>query len=296
MFVVASLSGGLATGWASPQENAASSASQAVTSDIDRFVRISVDADGDQAAMQTSIVRYEGTNDEGQPFYVDLIGVVHIGEQAYYDKLNQRFEMYDALLYELVAPEGTVVPRGGEREGGMNPIASIQKGMQSALGLQFQLDHIDYTVDNFVHADMSPEEFMESMQNNNESLFKTFFRAMGQGMAKQQKKESSETDMLVAALSGDQLALRRAMAVQLQDLESGMLMFEGENGSTIIHHRNRKALGVLSREIKQGRTRLGVFYGAGHLPDMEEKLLEDFGLQRAGTIWLDAWDLGNVEK
>ena len=258
---------------------------------IDRFVRITVDEKSKPEAMQTSIVRYEGTTDEGDTFFVDLIGVVHVGEREYYEQLNQRFEQYDALLYELVAPEGTVIPKGGERGGGMNPVAALQQGMQSALGLQFQLDHIDYTVSNFVHADMSPDEFFESMQNNNESLFKTFFRAVGQGMAKQQKSETSEADLLIAALSNDQVGLRRAMAEQLQDLESGMLMFEGENGSTIIHHRNRKALGVMQREIDAGKTKLGIFYGAGHLPDMEERLLEEFGMRRAGTIWLEAWNL-----
>ena len=43
---------------------------------------------------------------------VDLIGAVHIGDIAYYDELNKQFTQYDALLYELVAPPGTVVERG----------------------------------------------------------------------------------------------------------------------------------------------------------------------------------------
>jgi hypothetical protein len=34
-----------------------------------------------------------------------------------------------------------------------------------------------------------------------------------------------------------------------------------------------------------------VFYGAGHLPDMEKRLGADFGLKREGEKWLTAWSL-----
>ena len=260
-----------------------------------RFIRIRRDAKGKPLAMETSIVRYFGKNKKGQRVIVDLIGVVHIGEKAYYEKLNKRFTQYDALLYELVAPEGTKIPKGGARGGsGVNPIAALQKTMQASLGLEFQLDHIDYTKDNFVHADMSPTEFMESMKNNNESFVKSFFRAMGQSMAMQNSAKSGSTDaeMLMALFSGDrETQLRKVMAEQMQNIESGMLIFEGDDGSTIINHRNRKALSVMEREIDKGNVRLGVFYGAGHLPDMEERLYKDFGMKRAGTSWLSAWSL-----
>src|SRR5690349_8349631 len=33
---------------------------------------------------------------------VDLIGVVHIADAAYYQRLNQRFDSYDSVLFELV--------------------------------------------------------------------------------------------------------------------------------------------------------------------------------------------------
>jgi hypothetical protein len=48
---------------------------------------------------------------------------------------------------------------------------------------------------------------------------------------------------------------------------------------------------VLQKEIDKGHKRIGVFYGAGHLPDMEQRLADDFGLKRAGETWLVAWDL-----
>ncbi|SVD08140.1 uncharacterized protein METZ01_LOCUS360994, partial [marine metagenome] len=35
---------------------------------------------------------------------VDLVGAVHIGDQAYYEGLNKAFKKYDSVLYEMVKP------------------------------------------------------------------------------------------------------------------------------------------------------------------------------------------------
>ena len=262
---------------------------------INRFMRIRRNAKKEPVGMETSVTRYVTKNADGKKVTVDLIGVVHIGEEKYYKDLNELFTQYDALLYELVAPEGTVVPKGGG-ERGFNAISGIQQGMQSVLGLEFQLEHIDYTVPNFVHADMTPEEFSASMEQNEESIFKMALKAMGQGMARQSKAQangsaSSETDLLMAMLGNDKGKIREVMAEQMLDLESGMVIFQGKDGSTIIDHRNTKAFDVLRKQIDSGKTRIGVFYGAGHLPDMDQRLLKSFGMKRGGQVWLEAWDL-----
>lgn len=262
---------------------------------IGHFMRIRVDADGDPVAMETSVTRYVGTNSDGQRITVDLIGVVHVGEAKYYEQFNTLFEKYDALLYELVAPEGTVIPKGGRGEGtGANPIAMIQMGMKSMLGLEFQLEHIDYTAKNFVHADMTPDEFSESMKKNDESFFKMALKAIGQGIAQQHssKNSMSEADLLMAMFSGNrERDMRRMMASQMQDMESGMVIFQGKDGSTIINHRNVKAFEVMQAQIDAGKTLIGVFYGAGHLPDMEKLLVKDHSMKRGGQFWLEAWNL-----
>ncbi len=263
--------------------------------DIGHFMRIRIDREGDPVAMETSVTRYVGTNANGDRITIDLIGVVHVGESKYYEQFNQLFEKYDALLYELVAPEGTVIPKGGrEEEGVSNPIAMVQMGMKSMLGLEFQLDHIDYSADNFVHADMSPDEFSESMTKNDESFFKMALKAVGQGIAQQHSPKNSliEADLLMAMFSSNrERDLRRMMASQMQDMESGMVIFQGKNGSTIINHRNVKAFEVMQAQIDAGKSQIGVFYGAGHLPDMEKLLVNEHSMKRGGQFWMEAWNL-----
>ena len=261
------------------------------------FMRIREDRKGRPVSLDTSVTRYETRNSAGEKVNVDLIGAVHIGEKEYYEKLNERFEEYDSLLYELVAPEGTVVPKGGrdkDAEGGiLNPIAAMQKGMQAVTKLEFQLDHIDYTKDNFVHADMSPDEFAESMEDNEESIGGYALRAIGQSMAMQASgKGDASLSMVLAMFSKNKtMRIRRAMASQIHDMESGMIIFEGKDGSTIIDHRNAKCMEVLRREIEAGKTSIGIFYGAGHLADMEQRMFSDFSAKRAGQYWLPAWKL-----
>ena len=257
------------------------------------FVRIRHDANHQPVSFETATVTYRRPNADGSETRVDLIGVVHIGSKSYYAALNDLFEQYDVLLYELVAPEGTRVPSGGRKSSGADPLSGLQNGMKEMLGLQFQLDHIDYQRDNFVHADMSPEEFVESMSQNDESFAKTFFKMLGSSMAIQGSKNSmDESDLFMAMFSRDrEMKMRRAMAKQLSGVDLAMVAFNGKDGSTIINHRNGKCFEILDREIAKGRTNLGVFYGAGHLADMEERLLKK-GFKRSGDpLWYVAWPL-----
>jgi hypothetical protein len=265
--------------------------------DHSRFLRIRKDDRRRSLALQTSIVRYEGTNTQGKKVTVDLIGAVHIGEAEYFEELNRQFTTYEALLYELVAPKDTVIPKGGRasEDAGVptNPVAALQMGMQTALELEFQLNLIDYTPDNFVHADMSPEEYSQSMKENDESIAGYALKGIGQGLALQSAgKSGGDIGMLMSIFSSDRAAsLRRTMAKQMLDMGGGMIMFEGKNGSTIIDHRNAKCMSVLKEQIDSGKTNLGIFYGAGHLADMEQRLLNEFNLKRGESRWLDAWKL-----
>jgi hypothetical protein len=281
-------------------EPSADAATEKERSNTERFLRIRKDAKGRPVAMETSVVRYQMRNEDGETVSVDLIGAVHVGEADYYEKLNQQFEKYDSLLYELVAPEGTVIPKGGRADDGgvsMNPIAGMQMGMKSVLGLEFQLEHIDYTKDNFVHADMTPEEFGESMKDNGESVGGYALKAIGQSMAMQAAgKNDGSAAMLMALFSKNKtLRLRRAMAQQMMDMEGGLAMFEGKDGSTIINHRNRKCMDVLKKELASGKKSIAIFYGAGHLADMEQTLISEFQMQPGGQKWLQAWKLTKRE-
>jgi hypothetical protein len=276
-----------------PTSKKKQTADDPLQNEFGHFMRVRKDAKGKPLALETSVTRYILKNSAGENVVVDLIGVVHVGEQEYYEQLNKQFEQYDGLLYELVAPEGTRIPKGGRGTSDPgNPVAALQLGLKSVLELEFQLDHIDYTKENFIHADMTPEEFAESMERNEESIGKMLLKGIGQSMAMQSSGQSSDAEMLMAMFSNNRTQrMRRLMANQMQQIENGMVMFNGKEGSTIIEHRNAKVMDVLRKELNSGKKHVGIFYGAGHLPDMQRRLTSDFQARRAGQNWLKAWEL-----
>jgi hypothetical protein len=263
------------------------------------WVRLEYDDDGKLMGMQTAIVRYApkkgAATAPDHSVTVDLIGAVHIGDVAYYHKLNDQFKQYDALLYELVAPEGTVVPRG-RGTSNAHPLGALQNGIKSLLDLDHQLEEVDYTCANFVHADMSPDQFLQAMKDRNEGFLQMYFRLVGQAMAHQSemtsKGQSMDFELFSALFANDRpRRLKMVLAKQLAEMESLMTSLGGEDGTVIITDRNKAALKVLRQQLDAGKRKLGIFYGAGHLNDMDQRLRTEFDLEPVSVTWLTAWNL-----
>ena len=142
-----------------------------------RFVRLIRNSDKEPTGMQTAVVKFKKPGEE-DGVSVDLIGAVHIGDKSYYDALNEIFAKYDVVLYELVAPTGTRVPKG-QKANNKHVAGAMQNGMKDMLNLEHQLELIDYTPENMVHADMSPDEFNKSMADRGESFLGMMFKFIG---------------------------------------------------------------------------------------------------------------------
>jgi len=280
-------------GSAAYAQDAAPATANAAQGEIDgQYVRISETEAGKPKAMETAIVRFVGT--EGTKYagrIVDLVGVVHIGQHEYYQDLKKKLAVYDVVLYELVAPDGTRI-RPEDLEKRRSLLASMQTGMKDMLNLEYQLEHIDYMATNFRHADMSPDEFMKDLESRGDGLWKMAARMMGAGLATQ-AASGGDAGLLLALLSSDRsMKLKQVMAQQLTDVDAVTAGMDDETGNnTLIKGRNRKAFEVLREELDAGKKTIGVFYGAGHLSDMAERLEEEFGMKPTTTTWLTAWDL-----
>jgi hypothetical protein len=263
-----------------------------------QYLRLVRDAAGTPTSMEVAIVRFV-PRDCGQTSpTIDLVGAVHIAEPSYYRQLNHEFEGYDVVLYELVAPPGTKIPEGGV-DPNRNVLSAVQNAMKNMLQLEFQLNAVRYTPPNMVHADMSPEQFSKSMENRGESIMAIFVRMMGYAIAKQTKDPTGNSDfgLLMALFDPNRaLALKRVLADQFEDMEGSLNAVEGPNGSTLISERNKVALEGLRKQIKAGKKKIAIFYGAGHMPNMERRLRDDFDLTPISTRWLTAWDMKPAPK
>jgi len=247
------------------------------------FIRIK--EDGEAARLQTAYFGYEKDG-----VRVDLIGAIHIADKRYYEFLNESFEDYDALLFEMVGGERL---GGGEKkpepepEAGENKLAAlltVYETMENALGLSGQGAVIDYTAENFVHADLTMKEFEALQEERGESLLG--FMIQSALTAERPLREPNSINLMRGMLGGKpdlvKMELMHAMAEADKQIDS----LDGEN--VIIGDRNARCIDVLDQEVAAGKKNIGVFYGAAHFPDMERRLLEK-GFTRVSQKWATAW-------
>ncbi len=239
---------------------------------------------------------------------VDLIAVIHVGDRAYYQDLNRRFRSYDALLYEMVVPPGARPGRPGgqgrpravpeedrRRMASFKLVGGIQQGMKSLLELEFQGDLIDYTAGNLVHADMDLLTLTRRQKDRGESLWTFMLQTAIEDYKLQlsgQKSAPELGDLLGIFLSSRSRAhgIKWILAKDMNHLEKILSGVGAGGGSVILNERNQIAMSVLDRELAAGRRKLGIFYGAGHMKDLEERILARGGV-RQETEWLVAWEL-----
>ena len=266
-----------------------------------RFIRVTHNDRKSPIALQTAVVRYVPRDGDGR-ITVDLVGAVHVGEDSYYQELNKLFQQYDALLYELVAPPDSKVPDNGRRRRD-NPLSLLQSIPQTMLGLESQLENIDYKKDNFVHADMSPQQMADAMKARGDDAMTLALGFMADMLRQQNRLEqqraqddsdnAGDSDIDLAQLFdalGDPIRLKRMLAKQFTasgSLANGL-------GSTVndllIKDRNQAAMQVLVKEMAKGKKRIGIFYGAAHMADFQQRL-SDLDFKKESQDWLTAWDL-----
>lgn len=248
-------------------------------------------------SLQTAIVTF--THPGGQT--LDLIGAVHIGDKSYYQELNTQFKQYDAVLYELVGgPMPKTKPDKEARSAsrGSSSLAWVGKmheTLKNSLELASQMDEVDYSPQNFVHADMSLEEFQKAKESKNESFLGLMVKAWLVQSELEASGQASQTgdlaQLMAILLSGDSATeLKRMLGSQFHMVEQLVTGIEGSEGSVIIGARNDVALKVLVQQLQTGKKRFAIFYGAAHLPDMEKKLLAA-GWIKKETRWLNAWNI-----
>jgi len=290
--------------------------------DKTRFIRFIEDEQG--AQLQTGLATYR--NKDGVS--VALIGAVHIADEAYYDDLNERFKKYDALLYEMVggpiekriAPSAEGEAKGKDKEGESDTEAADIDGLpvnetpsaeeaaaakrmswlhglhgqlQSSLELEGQLDGIDYFQPNFVHADMTHAQFQQQQEQRNEGFLALWLKAVQVQMQNPQAtaKQPGLLKILEILCRQDSATeLKRLVGRSFDSVESVIAGMESGEGTVILSERNKVALQVMQEQMAKGKKNLAIFYGAAHLPDMEERLLM-MGFVKVSSEWLTGWDL-----
>lgn len=252
--------------------------------------------DPDRHELQTSIRTFSRGSQT-----VDLVAAVHLAGPDYYRQLNQSFQDYDAVLFEMILdttgadPDAPLKPAPAQMVEADNPLSATQKVLGDMLELEFQMERIDYSPDNLVHADLTLAEFHRAMAANQESpismLLKIFTSKVEQTEDPQEQALLQEVDFLRVLLRGpthrERQILRQVFAASIVE----MSFVDTMEDSALLRSRNRKAIEVLEQRLEDGDRRLAVFYGAAHMQELENILISELGFELSRQRWLPAWNL-----
>ncbi len=259
------------------------------------FIRFLPGSEEWQGRLQTAITSYR--NEDGVS--VELVAALHIADAEYYEFLNDYFSSRDEVLYELVAdPEDRPTPGSVQAT---SSISFVQVALANFLQVSFQLQAVDYSPANFVHADLSPEELLEIMAAKDESFFSMFFSlAMAQMESEQAALENGAEpsaltliSLINAMLADDHTSAFKYLFAEELGRAEGLMIGPGvEDQLTILGERNRVALEVLEESLALGNgRRISIFYGAAHMPGLERVMLSELGFSKTAQRWITAWEI-----
>lgn len=250
------------------------------------YLRYDRPRDGAPGSLKVAVKRFrdlEGGND------LFLVGVIHIGEAAYYERLQGILDSMDWVLFEGVGGSGEGGGAGGgeDRTATLDVIIKLQLMMKASLGLEYQKDCIDYDRNFWINADLTWDQVSAKLDEENLELipaeklvtpfFRTFFKFVDPKKTQLSRRESMRLRKLLAPfLENAKQLLERMNTRGMQEV--------------VINARNIHVASETGKKLAKGSGRwIAVFYGAAHMPDLEARLTSMLRLRYAGTAWLDAW-------
>jgi hypothetical protein len=215
---------------------------------------------------------------------------------------------------QVAAPE--TAPSSAPKPAASDDQPGLQSTLAESLGLVFQLDAIDYDRTNFLNSDLSIQEIAKLMGGNVEprpqapgapshptgpatpnASFNYLMQAMdGSSFLGQLMKigvqiiGSSESLRAIAKLTfietigqlkGD-LSAARGVPPDMQELMK--VLIEARNKAVI------EDLQHESRAVPRSGS-IAIFYGTGHMDDMERRLSQELGYRPADDLWLTAFSV-----
>lgn len=186
----------------------------------------------------------------------------------------------------------------------------IQPRLAAAAGLVFQLNAMDYTHAHWHNADMTVEQLVAALSGGNQEAGLNALEAEGEA----DDGSGGDANALLGLLSGRsamakvisgvlgffekrpgaQAMLRVALiemlgrADELMEATGEMAPEMGEMMDVLLSERNSVVLEQFHESLKDHPERVAIFFGSGHLPDLQQRLIEEHGYHVGETKWIEA--------
>lgn len=246
----------------------------------------------------------------GQPVELDIIGVIHFARNEYYDLINHLLAGYDAVGVELIVPRGTNLSslrlKPPEARVDFSDLTSIISFLQAILtkqlGLTSQLAAIDYRQKHLTLADIDAETLRERLDEEplGEAIttgdtgdtgdIYDIYDIVGIFLDLTSPKPRADLLNLAAAFAAAKdrrLTCRRLLAEFFVKNTDALELVPFRH--LLIEERDRIAVDCAEEFLNRGNRRVALLYGAAHLRDLSERVIERFDFTFAGADWLTVW-------
>jgi hypothetical protein len=283
------------TGCASSKDPHASLAADSPPQPYMRVAR----PDSNTVTLQIAVRRFVPAKGRGPVVW--LSGASHIGESNYFTTLQRHLDAQALVLFEGVGAK--------EKKMRFNPDEeiSIQHTMAASLGLVFQLSAIDYDRPHFRNSDLTIAQLQGLLTD------RTATNRAGESTS---TKASEEFQQLLQVMDGSSFlgtllhaglkligsspklqALTKVMLIEmLGQLKGDMSQLKGVPPEiqrmleVIIRERNKVVFDDLKAALRafSPPRSISVFYGAGHMADLEKLLRDELKYRPLDEVWLTA--------
>lgn len=283
------------TGWSA-------AAQPASVDDVRPYLRSLKNTNG-VIALEVALRRLAPVRGRGADLW--LVAVTHVGTSNYYTALQDFLDGQPVVLFEAI--------RSGDGPPVRHEGYSLQADLARALGLTFQLDAINYERPHFRNSDLSLEQLARVFGGT------TNEPAQPAPGSPPQTTGAVEFGALVQAMSGEgllgglarlgvsllaasprlQAATKVALIEVLGQLPNDLTQIAGlppglqQLMRVLVEERNeavvRDTRAALARRPVPAS--VAVFYGAGHMADLEYRLCRALGYQPVEDRWLKAFDV-----
>lgn len=163
----------------------------------------------------------------------------------------------------------------------------IQTRLARGLGLVFQLDAMDHNRPNWRNSDLSMDQVMDRLDASGQSGDALFGALAGESFG---VKVAGVLLNVMRFFPSAQAMVKVMLIELLQNADDVIAAVPGEMAAmmdVLIHDRNDVVIADLKRVIEHEPEvdEIAIIYGAGHLPDLQRRIIDELGYRPGKDAW-----------
>ncbi|MEX2606688.1 MAG: hypothetical protein WD708_05020 [Kiritimatiellia bacterium] len=241
-----------------------------------------------------------------EPVRLQLVGVSHIGTESYFQEIQELLAKADVILFEGVDGDQPAFKQASGEEGRQRH--TLQSNLALALGLVFQLHHIDYNQAHFINSDLTSLQLMALFEGEEMPEAAPAAHAQMENLIDNMEQTGVRGRIAASVLAfldtrpGWAKGMCWGMVNILGNVTGNVSEYTGLPDHlrvlmrVLIEKRNEKVMADIHDQLQQltpGQT-LAVFYGAAHMHDFDSRIRETYPADLLYTTWMTAF-CGNLQ-